>query len=64
MLGLRRKCSRCRRRRKVAAYWDDTGKGLCQECVNTPDVAFNYSLRSSGLSALRAYRNVFGGAGA
>ena len=45
MVGLRRKCSRCERRRKVAAWWDDSGKVFCRGCSLTPDIAFTYSIR-------------------
>jgi hypothetical protein len=45
ILGLRRTCTCCRRRRKVNAFWPDTGARLCTECSHAPDVAFKYSLR-------------------
>lgn len=45
MIGKRRTCSRCRKRRKVLTFWEDTGKKLCRECALTPDVAFFYSIR-------------------
>ena len=45
MLGKRRTCSRCHKRRKIITFWEDTGAKLCRECALTDGVAFAYSLR-------------------
>jgi hypothetical protein len=47
LLGKRRTCTRCRRRRKMIAVWTVRGPMLCGECAHTPDVAFAYSLRGA-----------------
>jgi hypothetical protein len=47
VLGSVQPCSRCHRRRKVNAHWQDTGYVLCRECSRTPGVAFNYSYRTA-----------------
>ena len=46
LVGLRRTCSRCRKRRRVCAHWQDSKKVLCKTCAIATDVAFNYSLRN------------------
>lgn len=46
MVGLRRTCSRCRKRRRVNVYWSDTGAVLCRPCSREDGVAFAYSVRS------------------
>ncbi|KKK66822.1 hypothetical protein LCGC14_2960260 [marine sediment metagenome] len=45
MIGLRRTCSHCKKRRLVVTFWPDTGKRICRECGRTDGVAFAYSLR-------------------
>jgi hypothetical protein len=45
VLGKRRLCSRCKRRRKVCAVWQDTGYMLCRPCALIPGMAFEASLR-------------------
>jgi hypothetical protein len=48
VLGKRRQCSSCKRRRRVSAWWQDTDKVLCRECA--PEKAFQYSLRGVGVT--------------
>lgn len=49
VLGRVQECSRCHRRRKVNAYWQDTGYMLCRMCSHRPGVAFAASLRRTDL---------------
>lgn len=58
MIGLRRTCTHCKRRRKITAYWIDEVR-LCQECSRI--VAFSYgfnrltfAINSSSIPTLAA----------
>jgi late competence protein required for DNA uptake (superfamily II DNA/RNA helicase) len=48
VLGTVQTCSRCHRRRKVNAHWQDSGVVMCRECSREPDVALAASYRQSG----------------
>jgi hypothetical protein len=45
MLGKRRTCSHCKKRRKIITFWEDTRVKLCRECALSESVAFFYSIR-------------------
>ena len=53
LVGLRRPCSRCGKRRRVSAHWQDTNTVLCEPCALTDGVAFNYSLRNGVVARIR-----------
>lgn len=46
ILGLKRKCTNCEKRKIVNAFWADSGVKLCKECSHIPDLAFMLSVRT------------------
>ena len=54
VLGSVRPCSRCHRRRKVNAHWQDTGVVMCRDCSRAPGVAFAASYRGHDWKATRS----------
>ena len=44
MIGLRRTCSRCQRRRKIVAYWPISDWQVCRECAALTPGTLAYSL--------------------